>query len=170
MLLLNSVCDNPVNNQNSPYFQLNKNNQRLLEILKNRQNFFLQTRLFFIQSGFLEIHTPTIVESPGMESHLEPFATEYYYYYHSKMTYYLPTSPEFSLKEALTSGLEKIFEIAKVFRNCGENSNLHNPDFFPNETISFPVLFDVMFDTFIRGICSEEGKCYYEKKIKCMKF
>jgi TetR/AcrR family transcriptional regulator, cholesterol catabolism regulator len=48
--------------------------------------------------------------------------------------------------------------------------DLHNPDFFPNETISFPVLFDVMFDTFIRGICTEEGKNYYEKKIKCMKF
>jgi TetR/AcrR family transcriptional regulator, cholesterol catabolism regulator len=48
--------------------------------------------------------------------------------------------------------------------------DLHNPDFFPNESISFTVLFDVMFDTFIRGICSEEGKNYYEKKIKCMKF
>jgi len=48
--------------------------------------------------------------------------------------------------------------------------DMHNPDFFPNETISFSVLFDVMFDTFIRGICSDEGKNYYEKKIKCMKF
>ena len=48
--------------------------------------------------------------------------------------------------------------------------DLHNPDFFPNETISFPVLFDVMFDTFIRGICTEEGKNYYEKKIRCIKF
>ena len=48
--------------------------------------------------------------------------------------------------------------------------DLHNPDFFPNESISFPVLFDVMFDTFIRGICSDEGKRYYEKKIKRMKF
>lgn len=48
--------------------------------------------------------------------------------------------------------------------------DLHNPDFFPNSSISFTVLFDVMFDTFIRGICTEEGKNYYEKKIKCMKF
>jgi TetR/AcrR family transcriptional regulator, cholesterol catabolism regulator len=48
--------------------------------------------------------------------------------------------------------------------------DLHNPDFFPNETISFSVLFDVMFDTFIRGICTDEGKNYYEKKIRCMKF
>jgi hypothetical protein len=48
--------------------------------------------------------------------------------------------------------------------------DLHNPDFFPNETISFSVLFDVMFDTFIRGICTEEGIKYYENKIKGMKF
>jgi hypothetical protein len=48
--------------------------------------------------------------------------------------------------------------------------DLHNPDFFPNETISFSVLFDVMFDTFIRGIVTDEGKNYYQKKIKCMKF
>lgn len=48
--------------------------------------------------------------------------------------------------------------------------DLHNPDFFPNETISFSVLFDVMFDTFIRGICTDEGKSYYEKKIKGIKF
>ena len=48
--------------------------------------------------------------------------------------------------------------------------DLHNPDFFPNETISFSVLFDVMFDTFIRGICTKEGIKYYESKIKGMKF
>jgi hypothetical protein len=48
--------------------------------------------------------------------------------------------------------------------------DLHNPDFFPNETISFSVLFEVMFDTFIRGICSDEGKNYYEKRIKSLKF
>jgi TetR/AcrR family transcriptional regulator, cholesterol catabolism regulator len=48
--------------------------------------------------------------------------------------------------------------------------DMHNPDFFPNETIPFSVLFEVMFDTFIRGICSEEGKEYYEKKIRKIKF
>jgi hypothetical protein len=48
--------------------------------------------------------------------------------------------------------------------------DLHNPDFFPNESISFSVLFDVMFDTFIRGICTDEGIKYYESKINGMKF
>lgn len=48
--------------------------------------------------------------------------------------------------------------------------DMHNPDFFSNETISFSVLFDVMFDTFIRGIVTDDGKKYYERKIKGMKF
>jgi hypothetical protein len=48
--------------------------------------------------------------------------------------------------------------------------DLHNPDFFPNDEISFNTLFDVMFDTFIRGICNEAGIRHYEKKVKCMKF
>lgn len=48
--------------------------------------------------------------------------------------------------------------------------DMHNPDLFPNQTIPFSVLFDVMFDTFIRGICTDEGKDYYEKKIKHIKF
>jgi hypothetical protein len=48
--------------------------------------------------------------------------------------------------------------------------DLHNPDFFPNEAISFPLLFDVMFDTFIRGIVTDKGKKFYEKKIKHIKF
>ncbi|NVO20224.1 MAG: hypothetical protein HXX13_11015 [Bacteroidetes bacterium] len=48
--------------------------------------------------------------------------------------------------------------------------DLHNPDFFPNDEISFSTLFDVMFDTFIRGISTTEGIRFYEKKVKCMKF
>jgi len=48
--------------------------------------------------------------------------------------------------------------------------DFQNPDFFPNESISFSVVFDVLFDTFVRGICTDEGKRYYEKRIKFMKF
>ncbi|MCG8571089.1 MAG: hypothetical protein MJB14_13190, partial [Spirochaetes bacterium] len=62
--------------------------------------------------------------------YLEPFYTEYTDYHGKKIPFYLPTSPEFALKEALSAGLEKIFEIAKVYRNQGESSQLHRPEFF----------------------------------------
>jgi len=42
--------------------------------------------------------------------------------------------------------------------------DLHNPEFFPADKFSFQTLFDVMFDTFIRGIANEKGIAYYEKQ------
>ena len=48
--------------------------------------------------------------------------------------------------------------------------DLHNPDFFPPEEYSFEIIFDAMFDHFIRGIVNEEGMRYYEKCGKRLKF
>lgn len=43
--------------------------------------------------------------------------------------------------------------------------DLHNPDYFPNNEINFNTLFEVMFDNFIRGICTSDGIHYYEMKL-----
>ncbi|MDP4292501.1 MAG: hypothetical protein Q8908_15590 [Bacteroidota bacterium] len=48
--------------------------------------------------------------------------------------------------------------------------DIHNPDFFPSERYSFNIIFDAMFDHFIRGIANEEGMRYYEKCGKRLKF
>ena len=48
--------------------------------------------------------------------------------------------------------------------------DLHNPEFFPPEKFSFEVLFDAMFDNFVRGIAKPEGLKYFEKKRKQIKF
>lgn len=42
--------------------------------------------------------------------------------------------------------------------------DLHNPDYFPNHEVSFELLFSVMVDTFVRGICTEKGLQYYTGK------
>lgn len=42
--------------------------------------------------------------------------------------------------------------------------DLHNPEFFPADKFSFQTLFDVMFETFIRGITNETGLNYYEQQ------
>ncbi|MBN2544871.1 MAG: hypothetical protein JXB50_03675 [Spirochaetes bacterium] len=128
--ILNSISVNYINNFKTTYYKLNKNSKRLIEVLYKRQSFFYFTREFFIKKGFLEMHTPTLVESPGIEKHIEPFWTTYLDHKGRDHLFFLPSSPEFSLKEALSCGLEKIFEIAKVFRNYGEDSDFHNPEFF----------------------------------------
>ena len=48
--------------------------------------------------------------------------------------------------------------------------DLHNPDFFPPEKFSFEMLFDVMFDSFVRSIATPEGIAHYEKRRKAVKF
>lgn len=48
--------------------------------------------------------------------------------------------------------------------------DLHNPVFFPPDKFSFPVLFEVMFENFIRGIANDEGLKYFKKQRKSFRF
>jgi len=42
--------------------------------------------------------------------------------------------------------------------------DLHNTDYFPPEKFSFETLFEIMFDSLIRSIATEEGMAYYNSK------
>jgi hypothetical protein len=48
--------------------------------------------------------------------------------------------------------------------------DMHNPDFFPPQRFSFSMLFEVMFENFIRSIAKPEGIKYFEEKIKSADF
>ena len=48
--------------------------------------------------------------------------------------------------------------------------DIHNPDFFPPERFSFSMLFEVMFENFIRSIAKPEGLKYFENKVKAVDF
>jgi len=102
---------------------------RLREVLKARSTMITCVREFFLQRGFVEVPTPALVPSPGMESHLAGFSTVYEDHRGSPHRVWLPTSPEFALKRALCAGLERIFEVKTVFRNHGEMGPLHYPEF-----------------------------------------
>jgi len=102
------------------------------ELLLKRHEVLKVTRNYFHENGFIEVQTPLLVTNPGLEPHLDYFKTEYLPSMDKTLkskTLYLPTSPEYHLKKALgKSGLEKIFEITKSFRN-GETSKEHQPEF-----------------------------------------
>ncbi len=96
--------------------------------LADRWPHFLNlVRLFFTGKNFNEMTTPTLVESSGSETHLDPFSVVYRFGSQSK-TFFLPTSPEFHLKKILAGGYNKIFEIKSCFRN-GELTQHHQPEF-----------------------------------------
>lgn len=91
------------------------------------QEFLFQVRGFLTAQGFTELRTPTLVPSPGLEPFLDPFKTELQMG-KASLPMFLPTSPEFHLKKALTLGFEKCFEFKECFRN-GEMSSTHQPEF-----------------------------------------
>jgi lysyl-tRNA synthetase class 2 len=94
---------------------------------KDWQQFLQHVRSFFNTKSFQEVKTPVLVDCPGTEPSLDVFETEFRLGSKSRR-YYLPTSPELSLKKLLAEGAEKIFEIAAVFRN-GEVTPRHRPEF-----------------------------------------
>ncbi|MCF7823232.1 MAG: EF-P lysine aminoacylase GenX [Candidatus Marinimicrobia bacterium] len=97
--------------------------------MKQKRSLINLIREFFTSENFFELETPLLVPSPGMEVHLHGFKTNYLNFHGEVIEYYLPTSPEFAIKKALGSGFDKVFEIARVFRNHGESGPLHHPEF-----------------------------------------
>ncbi len=89
--------------------------------------FLVLVREFFNDQKFIEIRTPTLVVSPGLEPFLDPFETEFVAGSRREKLY-LPTSPEFHLKKALCIGFKNIFELKECFRN-GEVGDHHQPEF-----------------------------------------
>lgn len=86
-------------------------------------------RLFFVQKGFFEVQTPALQVSPGLEPHLVAFSTTLVDPVGPKhLPRYLHTSPEFAMKKLLVAGMEKIFQLAQVYRNQ-ERSHTHHPEF-----------------------------------------
>ena len=87
-------------------------------------------RRWFREQGFLEVETPALQVSPGMEPHLEAFATRIREPDEpdAGRPLYLHTSPEFAMKKLIAAGMPKIFQLAHVFRN-GERSATHHPEF-----------------------------------------
>lgn len=86
-------------------------------------------RSWFEGEGFVEVETPALQVSPGLEVHLRAFATDLVGPHpDDRRSLYLHTSPEFAMKKLLAAGVPRLFQFARVFRN-GERSATHHPEF-----------------------------------------
>lgn len=107
--------------------------QRYLDLITNldsRETFVLRSKI--IQSmrryldgqGFLEVETPMMHGIPGGAS-ARPFET-----HHNALDIplYMRIAIELHLKRLIVGGLEKVYEIGRVFRNEGISTR-HNPEF-----------------------------------------
>jgi lysyl-tRNA synthetase class 2 len=98
------------------------------DALQARTRIVTATRSFFVERGFLEVETPALQVSPGLEPHLLAFSTELIEPGEERRPRHLHTSPEFAMKKLLVAGVPLLFQLARVFRN-GERSRTHHPEF-----------------------------------------
>ncbi|MBX9836851.1 amino acid--tRNA ligase-related protein [Silvanigrella sp.] len=137
----NAVIPNPIPSKDFILKQQKQNDQTQIshfyhspastriKLIKQRNRSLERVHSFFKNRGFLCIETPTLVPSGGMEVYLNPFATNYIDHRGQKWELQLPTSPEFALKKIMTEGTEKIFQLSRAYRNIGEVSKQHEPEF-----------------------------------------
>ena len=76
------------------------------------------------EQGFVEVETPMLHPIPGGAA-ARPFVT-----YHEALQadLYLRVAPELYLKRLVVGGMERVYEIGRVFRNEGISTR-HNPEF-----------------------------------------
>jgi len=96
--------------------------------LKARVKIAAAVRHFFASEGFAEVETAALQVSGGNEAHISAFGVELLDSAGAAGRLYLHTSPEFSCKKLLAAGEERIFTLARVFRNR-ERGPLHHPEF-----------------------------------------
>ncbi len=90
-----------------------------------KRSLIVQTlREFFTREGFMEGETPILQPIAG-GAVAQPFIT-----HHNALNIdlYLRIAPELYLKRLVVGGFERVFEIARCFRNEGID-HLHNPEF-----------------------------------------
>ena len=129
-------------------------------MLELRGRLTAATRIFFADRDFLEVETPALQISPGLEPHLMAFATELVAAdQQSAKPLYLHTSPEFAMKKLLAAGLPRIFQLAHVFRN-GERASTHHPEFTMLEWYRTGDYDGVMGDTaeLLRALAAVAGR------------
>ncbi|MBC7344917.1 MAG: lysine--tRNA ligase, partial [Clostridia bacterium] len=107
--------------------------QRYLDLIVNpgvqrvfllRSSIIRAIREFLDGRGFIEVETPAMHVIPGGAA-ARPFVT-----HHNAldMDLYLRIALELHLKRLLVGGLERVYEIGRVFRNEGISTR-HNPEF-----------------------------------------
>jgi len=107
--------------------------QRYLDLMSNpevretfvtRSQIIRQIRRFMDSRGYLEVETPILQSSAGGAA-ARPFVT-----YHNALDrqLYLRIALELHLKRLVVGGLDKVYEIGRIFRNEGVSTK-YNPEF-----------------------------------------
>lgn len=104
------------------------------EILRLRSKFFRDIREFFFARDYIEVETPLLNPTGGLDPFLDPLSVKRRGVRKSVQAGsgsrdgYLITSPEYNLKIALSAAPQNMFQIAHSFRE-GDRGDLHTEEF-----------------------------------------
>ena len=116
-------------------------NPEVKEVFITRARIIRAIRSFLDDRGFLEVETPTMHPIAGGAA-ARPFIT-----HHNALDIdlYLRIALELHLKRLLVGGLEKVYELGRIFRNEGISTK-HNPEFTMLELYQAYADYQVMMD------------------------
>jgi lysyl-tRNA synthetase class 2 len=99
-------------------------NQRTREVFLKRARLIRELRRFFDERGYVEVETPVMHPLAGGAT-ARPFIT-----HHNALgvDLYLRIALELHLKRLTVGGLDRVYEIGRIFRNEGISTQ-HNPEF-----------------------------------------
>jgi lysyl-tRNA synthetase class 2 len=130
-------------------------NERVREIFVRRANILRELRRFFDQRDYLEVETPVLHPILGGAA-ARPFVT-----HHNRFDteLYLRIAPELYLKRLVVGGLDRVYEVARNFRNEGIDST-HQPEFtmleFYQAYSDYQALMDLteeLFQSLVENVC-----------------
>lgn len=99
-------------------------NAEVKQTFINRSKIISAIRRYLDEQGFIEVETPMLVANAGGAA-ARPFDT---HYNALDEDVHLRISLELYLKRLIVGGLERVYEIGRVFRNEGTDAR-HNPEF-----------------------------------------
>src|SRR2546427_5668171 len=99
-------------------------NPEVRDVFRARTRIIAALRDLLDGRGFLEVETPVLQEVPG-GGHARPFLT---HHHALDRDLYLRIALELHLKRLLVGGMERVYELGRVYRNEGISPR-HNPEF-----------------------------------------
>jgi lysyl-tRNA synthetase class 2 len=97
----------------------------MVEVLRLRATALQAIRRFFEARDFIEVETPAVVPSPGLDVHLSAFEVKDP---GGRTVGWLATSPEYQMKRLLSRGAERIFQLCRSYR-ADEQGRHHEREF-----------------------------------------